>query len=35
MNSLRETIERLEEELNMTDSERVKETGRRMAHLMD
>lgn len=33
--TLRELIEELEEELEMTDSERVRETGRRMAHLRD
>lgn len=33
--SLREQIRQLEEELDMTDSERVREAGRSVAHLRD
>lgn len=32
---LSEVVAQLEEELNMTDSTRVRETGRSMAHLRD
>jgi hypothetical protein len=32
---LSETIQQLEETLDMTDSERVRETGRRVARLRD
>lgn len=35
MSELSEIIEEIEEELDMTDSEIVEETGRRMAHLRD
>jgi hypothetical protein len=33
--SLEDLVDQLEEELDMTDSTRVKETGRRMAPLRD